>query len=114
MRDLDALLAQAAAHGDSVGVYAARLLDVELPWTRMRTVYRLLALARREGSQSVDAACAKTLAIDVVDLRRIVGILEAALEHEAGEQTRVVVPAATRFARSPAEFTIGTAPGASS
>jgi len=114
MRDLDALLAQAAAHGDSVGIYAARLLDVELPWTRMRTVYRLLGLARREGSEAVDAACAKTLAIDVVDLRRIVGILEAAREHELGEQERVVVRAASRFARSPAEFTIGTAPGASS
>jgi hypothetical protein len=114
MRDLDALLAQAAAHGPSVGAYAARLLDVELPWTRMRTVYRLLGLARREGSEAVDAACAKTLAIDVVDVRRIVGILEAAREHEPGEQPRVVVPAAARFARSPAEFVVGTAPGGSS
>lgn len=114
MRDVDALLAQAGAHGDSVGVYAARLLDVELPWTRMRTVYRLLGLARRYGGEAVDAACAKTLAIDVVDVRRIVGILAAAREHEAGEQARVVIPAAARFARSPAEFTIGTTPEGSS
>lgn len=114
MRDLDALLAQAAAHGPSVGVYAERLLDVELPWTRMRTVYRLLGLARRYGSTAVDAACAKTLLIDVVDVRRIVGILQAAREHDTGDQARVLVPAAARFARSPAEFAVGTAPGASS
>lgn len=111
MRDLDALLAQAGAHGDSVGLYAARLLDVELPWTRMRTVYRLLGLARRYGGEPVDAACAKTLAIDVVDLRRVTGILEAAREHQDGEPARVVVPAAARFARSPAEFAVGTFPG---
>lgn len=76
MRDLDALLTQAQAHSDSVGVYAARL-DVELPWTRMRTVYRLLGLARRYGSDAVDAACAKTLAIEVVDVRRVTGILDS-------------------------------------
>lgn len=101
MRDLDALITQSTAHGPSIGVYAARLLDVELPWTRMRTVYRLLGLARRYGGVAVDAACAKTLAIDVVDVRRIVGILEAAREHEAGDQARVVVPAAARFRPQP-------------
>ncbi|MCA1695900.1 MAG: hypothetical protein LC749_14870 [Actinobacteria bacterium] len=92
MRDLDALLAQAAAHGPSVGVYAERLLDVELPWTRMRTVYRLLGLALRYGSTVVDAACAKTLLVDVVDVRRIVGILEAARAcHDNGGAPRGAV-----------------------
>jgi len=107
MRDLDGLLAQAAAHGPAVGTYAARLLDVELPWTRMRTVYRLLGLARRYGGPAVDAACTKTLALDVVDVRRVIRILEAAREQQAGDPARVVVPAASRFARSPAEFTVG-------
>jgi transposase len=44
MRDLDKLLAKAASHGEQVGRYAAALLDVPLPWTRMRAVYRLLGL----------------------------------------------------------------------
>ena len=39
LRDLDRLRADAAVHGDNVGVYAARLLDHELPWTKMRQVY---------------------------------------------------------------------------
>jgi len=73
----------------------------------MRTVYRLLGLARRYGGPAVDAACTKTLALDVVDVRRVIRILEAAREQQAGDPARVVVPAASRFARSPAEFTVG-------
>ncbi len=123
-RDLDALIAQAAAHGDSVAEYARRLLDVELPWTRMRQVYRLLGLARRHGGPSVDAACAKLLAVEgggVIDLRRVTRILDAALEHApssadggAGGGTRVVVQAAARFARDPSEYAVSgssTSPG---
>ncbi|MCW2529013.1 MAG: Integrase catalytic region [Pseudonocardiales bacterium] len=42
LRDVTSLAAKAAAAGPAVGVYATRLLDTPLPWTRMRTVYRLL------------------------------------------------------------------------
>jgi transposase len=42
MRDIEYLKRQAAGHGEQIGVYAARLLDDPLPWTRMRKVYRLL------------------------------------------------------------------------
>jgi hypothetical protein len=44
-----------------VGVYATRLLDIPLPWTRMRTVYRLLGLVRAYGPAATDAACARAL-----------------------------------------------------
>lgn len=43
----------------------------------MRAVYRLLALVRRHGAAPVDAACAKTLALDVVDVTRVARILHA-------------------------------------
>jgi hypothetical protein len=46
LRDVATLKKKAAAAGVSVGVYAARLLDVPLPWTSMRAVYRLLGLTR--------------------------------------------------------------------
>lgn len=122
-RDLDALIAQAATHGESVAEYARRLLDVELPWTRMRQVYRLLGLARRHGGPSVDAACAKLLAIEgggvsgVIDLRRVTRILDAATEHAPAEDGAsgergggVVVQAAGRFARDPSEFAVSGSP----
>src|SRR6516164_9868018 len=56
-RDTGWLLRQAAIDGEAIGIVAARLLDVELPWTRMRQVYRLLGLVRRYGPTRVDDAC---------------------------------------------------------
>jgi hypothetical protein len=50
MRDVESLAGAARRHGGNVGVYAERLLDTDLPWTKMRQVYRLLGLARRYGS----------------------------------------------------------------
>src|SRR5690348_4566918 len=47
MRDVASLAAAARRHGDAVGVYAERLLDTDLPWTKMRQDYRLLGLVRR-------------------------------------------------------------------
>jgi transposase len=81
LRDLDQLCRHAEQTGPSTGVYARRLLDVELPWTRMRQVYRLLGLARRWGDERVEAACSQALAVDVVDVSVISRILERAREH---------------------------------
>ncbi|EUA35800.1 integrase core domain protein [Mycobacterium xenopi 3993] len=50
MRDLTRLIATAAGHGADIGIYAERLLDHQLPWTRMRQVYRLLGLVKRYGA----------------------------------------------------------------
>ena len=108
MRDLDRLQRTAAGAGPSVGAYAARLLDTELPWTRMRQVYRLLGLTRRYGAERVDQACAKALELDVVNVTRIARMLERALEGASGAPARVVdnvVP--LRFARDPSEFRTG-------
>jgi transposase len=104
MRDLDRLVAAAARHGGSVGIYAQRLLAVPLPWTKMRQVYRLLGLTRRYGAAAVEAACARALEFDVVSVGKIASMLERAAEHQP-----LPAPAATaataRFARDPAEFT---------
>jgi hypothetical protein len=35
LRDIEYLKRQAAGHGEQIGIYAARLLDDPLPWTRM-------------------------------------------------------------------------------
>ncbi|VBA57899.1 hypothetical protein LAUMK191_04244 [Mycobacterium attenuatum] len=68
LRDVAALIATCAAHGPNVGIYAERILDDRLPWTRMRTVYRLLGLVRRYGTPRVEAACALALDLDVVSV----------------------------------------------
>ena len=99
MRDVDYLCRQAQLAGPSVGIYARRLLDVELPWTRMRQVYRLLGLARRYGDPRVEAACAQALALDVIDVGVITRILERG--HEHAQPTAVAQRLPLRFTRHP-------------
>jgi hypothetical protein len=110
MRDLDRLIAAARRHGPDVGIYAERLLDDKLPWTRMRAVYRLLGLARRYGDQALNTACGKALEVDVVSATKIASMLERATENTT---TPPVHPAASaapaRFARDPGEYATGQA-----
>jgi hypothetical protein len=102
LRDLEHLVAAARTHGPEVGTYTGRLLEGELPWTRMRQVYRLLGLARRYGDSAVNAACARALALDVINVTKIASMLEQASENTPPPP---VAPGAARFARDPAEFT---------
>jgi len=109
LRDLSRLIATCADHGKNVGIYAERLLDDPLPWTRMRSVYRLLGLVRRYGPDPVDAACGRSLDLEVVSVSKIAAMLTKATERE-----QPVLPAAAgtghnaqggRFARDPSEYT---------
>jgi len=103
LRDVASLAKAARRHGDSIGVYADRLLDTDLPWTKMRQVYRLLGLVRRYGPGPVDQACARALELDVVNVTKIASMLERATEN-APPPPRPPVAAAARFARDPAEY----------
>jgi len=103
MRDVISLAAAARRHGDAVGVYADRLLDSDLPWTKMRQVYRLLGLARRYGSGPVDTACQRALDLDVVNVTKIASMLEKATEGTPLPPHPAVARTA-RFARDPAEY----------
>ena len=106
MRDVASLARTARGHGDAIGVYAERLLDTDLPWTKMRQVYRLLGLVRRYGPGPVDQACERALDLDVVNVTKIASMLE-----KATENTPVPPPlpaaAGARFARDPAEYRTG-------
>lgn len=104
LRDLDRLIAACAAHGPSVGIYAERILDDRLPWTRMRTVYRLLGLVRRYGAERVEAACSAALDLDVVSVTKIAAMLERAIETATPALPRAAGDAPTRFSRDPDEF----------
>jgi transposase len=103
MRDVAALAKAARRHGDAIGVYAEQLLDTDLPWTKMRQVYRLLGLVRRYGPGPVEAACNRALEVDVVNVTKIASMLERATEN-APPPPRPPVAATARFARDPAEY----------
>ena len=103
MRDVASLAKTARRHGDAIGVYAERLLDSDLPWTKMRQVYRLLGLVRRYGPGPVGQACARALEVDVVNVTKIASMLEKATEN-APPPARPPAAATARFARDPAEY----------
>ncbi len=115
-RDVDKLAKMAAARGEAIGIYAARVLDIPLPWTKMRAVYTLIGLARTYGNDAVEQACAAALELDVISVAKIRSIVEkgtgtqaaqaAARHRQAGEAARAVT--AARFARDPREFATAT------
>lgn len=106
LRDIDKLIGLATRHGDAIGVYAKALLDVPLPWTRMRTVYRLLGLVKKFGPDRVEQACVRALECEAIDVGLIARIVERAAEADPPPPERTVIAAAGRFARDESEFAI--------
>ena len=54
-----------------------------LPWAKLRQGQKLLRLAERYTPERLEAACARALGFDLLDVRRLERILVLALEHEA-------------------------------
>lgn len=98
MRDIDFLASQAAEQGEWIGAFAKRVLDGPLPWTRMRQVYALLALARRFGAQRVDAACERALAAEMLSVTRLRRMVELAIAAEQPLQ-KPATPPTSRYLR---------------
>ena len=104
LRDLTRLIGTCAGHGPNIGIYAERLLDDPLPWTRMRSVYRLLGLVRRYGPDPVETACGRSLDLDVVSVSKIASMLEKATEREQPVLPATAGSPGGRFARDPSEY----------
>jgi transposase len=106
LRDVESLVARCKGHGPNIGLYAERVLDDPLPWTRMRAVYRLLGLVRRYGPGPVDTACLRALDLDVISVPKIASMLQRATEqHPPTLPTAAATGGPARFARDPGEFT---------
>lgn len=105
MRSVDGVRRRAATQGKHIGELAERLLGGPLPWTRMRQAYALLRICDRYGAARVDAACARALAFDVVDVGRIERMLKTAKSFEdASESAGKLVQLPSRFARDAGAF----------
>jgi hypothetical protein len=114
MRDVAALQRQATSHGETIGRYAAALLDSPLPWTRMRRVYALLGLVRRYGAPRVTEVCTAALAADLLDVRRLQRMLElASTTTPASTPSARVIPLA-RYLRPATQYALPLRPAAPS
>jgi len=105
MRAPEACIRQAEQVGPAVGQFVRVLLSGTFPWAHLRQAQKLLRLAARYGAERVNAACARALAFELLDVRRVETILRAALERAPGPAERgTVVPLPARFARPPQSF----------
>ena len=108
-RTVDRIVAQAASYGPATGIYAQRLLDGDAPWMMMRSVYRLIGLAKRYGPQAAEAACARALDVDVINVSKIESMLKNATENTPAAVLAAAAGASRgRFARDAAEYATAT------
>jgi hypothetical protein len=108
-RTVDRIVAQAASYGPATGTYARRLLDGDAPWMMMRSVYRLIGLAKRYGPQAAEAACARALDVDVINVSKIESMLKNATETTPAAGLAAATGAGPgRFARDAAEYATAT------
>jgi hypothetical protein len=82
MRAPDHVMRQAMQLGRNVGHFAKRLLEGTFPWSKLRQGQKLLRLADRNTPERLDAACARALGFDLLEVRPVERILVLALEHE--------------------------------
>lgn len=109
MRDLDKLQRIATGHGPAVGAYAAALLDIPLPWTKMRQVYALLGLVKKWGPDRVNSACQRALDAEAVNVGLIGRMLERGTENGDGVPIQQALPGTVitpRFARDNDHFAV--------
>jgi Mu transposase, C-terminal domain len=105
MRAPDTCVRQAEQVGPAVGQFVRVLLGGTFPWARLRQAQKLLRLAERYGAARVNAACARALAFELLDVGRVERILHTALEREPGPADRGAVHSLpARFARAPQSF----------
>jgi transposase len=105
LRSTDRIIQQARELGASVASFAEQLFEGPLPWAKLRQGQKLLRLAEKYSAARLDAACAHSLAHELVDVRRLERILVFALEQPVEPRPApAVVPLSTRFARPGSAF----------
>jgi len=114
MRDPARLISAAELQGRHTGTFMERLLSGDFPWAKLRQGQKLLRLGKKYGHRRLDAACARALSFDVINVRRIEEILQQSLDAEPQvEQTTFEPPLPSRFARPGASFVHSPARGES-
>ena len=87
MRDPNYIIECAKKKGEFVGEYAGHLLGGQYPWSKIRQSQKLMRLCEKYGETTVDAACARALSFDLVNVARLEKIIKRALEKEKRAET---------------------------
>ena len=104
LRAPDRIVRGARELGPSVEVFAQKLFEGPLPWAKLRSGQKLLSLGEKYTAARLDAACARALSYELIDVRRLHRILLQALEVETLPPAADGPPLAGRFARPGSAF----------
>jgi transposase len=107
LRDPNRLIRAAKERGEHLGSFMERLLAGVFPWANLRQGQKLLRLCEKYGAKTLDQACERALAFNVINVKRVDKIvcdhLEAAPKRRSSKATVVQLP--LRFAREAKSFT---------
>jgi len=97
MRDADYIIGGAKKRGEKIGLFAERLLSVDFPWANLRQSQKLMRLCDKYGDEILNAACARALRFDLINVKRVENIVKNALESKreialevTGESPKVI------------------------
>ena len=82
MRDANYLIRKAGECGKNTGCFTEKLLSGTFPWAKLRQAQKLIRLTEKYGNDRVDTACLRALNFDLINVHRVQGIVELALENE--------------------------------
>ncbi len=103
MRSCTYYIEKAEETGPSCRQFMELLLSGDFPWAKLRQAQKLLRLPEKYGKDRVEKACARAVSFDLIDVRRVEGMIVKGLEGTEGA-TRGKVIAPARFARPAAYF----------
>ena len=104
LRAPDRVVQRATELGPSVETFARRLFEGPLPWAKLRSGQKLLRLGEKYTGARLDAACARALSYELIDVGRLQRILLQALDVETLVPATDGPPLAGRFARPGSAF----------
>jgi transposase len=102
-RDAAFFVGKAKEHGEHVGRYAEALAAGPLPWTRLRSLFKLLSLARKYGPERLDASCKTALDVDMIDVYRLADLVR--LDTQLAPTGARVIPLA-RYLRPASQYAL--------
>ena len=102
-RDVAFFIKKAGEHGEHVRRFAAALAAGPLPWTRLRSLFKLLGLARKFGAARLDAACKTALDADIVDVYRLATLVR--IDAHLAAPVAKVIPLA-RYLRPASQYAL--------
>lgn len=92
MRDANYIVRKAKERGESIGIFAERLLSGNFPWANLRQSQKLMRMYDKYGYQTLEAACSRALNFDIVNVKRLENIIKNALE---SKQLETLSPSST-------------------